>query len=325
MKIGITKRWVDLMSNYERILIAGHTGMVGSEFFRHYSSLGTKELAGISSQQADLRDREQCFDAVSTAKPDLIVMAAAKVGGILSNDKYPVDFLADNVLMQTNLLLAAHEFNVKKFLFFGSSCIYPKFAPQPIDEGSLLTGALEPTNEAYAIAKISGVKLVDSLRKQHGRDYISVMSTSLYGPGDNFDEEYSHVIPSLIRKFYNAKHQNSPVVTLFGDGTPLREFLHVKDIVLACELLVEKYSDSGPINVGSGEEVSIRDLATIIAREIQFDGEIHWDTTKPNGTPRKFLNSERIHNMGWRPTIPLEVGLREVVATYSQQRSLRNG
>ena len=299
-------------------MVAGHTGMVGSEFYNHYQNRNDIELIGVSSKEVDLRNQGQSYQLVADFQPDLIVMAAAKVGGILSNEKYPADFLSDNVLMQTNLILAAHKFNVSKFLFFGSSCIYPKFAPQPIEETSLLTGSLEETNEAYAIAKISGVKLIDGMRKQYGHDYISVMSTSLYGPGDNFDEEYAHVIPSLIRKFHKAKQENLPVVTLFGDGSPLREFLHVKDIVLACDLLIQNYSELGPINVGSGEEISIRELAKLISREIDYKGKIEWDSSKPNGTPRKFLDSQRIHDFGWKPTIPFEMGIRAVINNYQK-------
>jgi GDP-L-fucose synthase len=306
------------MNKYKRIMVAGHTGMVGSEFYNHYQNRNDIVLIGVSSKEVDLRNQGQSYQLVADFQPDLIVMAAAKVGGILSNEKYPADFLSDNVLMQTNLILAAHKFNVSKFLFFGSSCIYPKFAPQPIEETSLLTGSLEETNEAYAIAKISGVKLIDGMRKQYGHDYISVMSTSLYGPGDNFDEEYAHVIPSLIRKFHKAKQENLPVVTLFGDGSPLREFLHVKDIVLACDLLIQNYSELGPINVGSGEEISIRELAKLISREIDYKGKIEWDSSKPNGTPRKFLDSQRIHDFGWKPTIPFEMGIRAVINNYQK-------
>ena len=309
-------RWVDFMNKYKRIMVAGHTGMVGSEFYRYYQNQEDIELLGVSSKEVDLRIQEQSYQLVADFQPDLIIMAAAKVGGILSNDKYPADFLSDNVLLQTNLILAAHKFDVSKFLFFGSSCIYPKFAPQPIEENSLLTGSLEDTNEAYAIAKIAGVKLIDAMRKQYGHDYISVMSTSLYGPGDNFDEEYAHVIPAIIRKFHKAKQEDLPFVTLFGDGSPLREFLHVEDIVLACNLLIQNYSELGPINVGSGEEISIRQLAQLIAREIEYMGEIRWDTSKPNGTPRKFLNSHRILEFGWTPTISFEAGIREVIANY---------
>jgi GDP-L-fucose synthase len=309
-------RLVDLMIKYKRIMVAGHTGMVGSEFYNYYQNLEDIDLLGVSSREVDLRNQEQSYQLVADYQPDLIIMAAAKVGGILSNDKYPADFLSDNILMQTNLILAAHKFSVSKFLFFGSSCIYPKFAPQPIKETSLLTGSLEETNEAYAIAKISGVKLIDAMRKQYGRDYISVMSTSLYGPGDNFDEEYAHVIPSLIRKFHVAKRENLPFVTLFGEGSPLREFLHVKDIVLACDWLIQNFSEPGPINVGSGEEISIRQLAELIAGELEYKGEILWDESKPNGTPRKFLDSHRILEHGWKPTISFEAGIREVIINY---------
>lgn len=318
-------RLVVLMIKYKRIMVAGHTGMVGSEFYNYYQNLEDIDLLGVSSQEVDLRNQEQSYQLVADYQPDLIIMAAAKVGGILSNDKYPADFLSDNVLMQTNLILAAHKFSVSKFLFFGSSCIYPKFAPQPIKETSLLTGSLEETNEAYAIAKISGVKLIDAMRKQFGHDYISVMSTSLYGPGDNFDEEYAHVIPSLIRKFHKAKRENLPFVTLFGDGSPLREFLHVKDIVLACDWLIQNFSELGPINVGSGEEISIRQLAELIAGELEYKGEILWDTSKPNGTPRKFLDSHRILEHGWKPTISFEAGIREVIVNYRSMIEMNLG
>jgi GDP-L-fucose synthase len=309
-------RQVEEMHKYSRIMIAGHTGMVGSHFYDYFKGIEDLALIGISSSEVDLRNQVKTDQVVKDFAPDLIIMAAAKVGGILSNEKYPVEFLSDNILMQTNLILAAHKYNVAKFLFFGSSCIYPKFAPQPIEESSLLSGSLEETNEAYAIAKISGVKLIDAMRSQYARDYISVMATSLYGPGDNFNEEYSHVIPSLIRKFHKAKQENHPSVTLYGDGSPLREFLHVKDLVSACDSLIQHYSELGPINVGSGEEISIRALANLVARELEYTGDILWDTSKPNGTPRKFLASDRMLQFGWRPTISLEQGIRDVIVNH---------
>jgi GDP-L-fucose synthase len=300
------------------IYVAGHRGLVGSAIWRHLESIGATDLVGRTSAELDLRDRrvvETFFDA---ERPEVVVMAAAKVGGILANDTYPSDFISDNLRIQVNVLDAAARAGVRRLLFLGSSCIYPKFADQPIREESFLTGALEPTNEAYAIAKIAGVVQVQSLRRQHGVSYISAMPTNLYGPGDNFDPETSHVLPGMIRRFHEAVQAGTGEVVVWGTGTPRREFLHVDDLARACVTLLEQYDDPAPINVGVGEDVSIRELAEIVAEIVGFDGSIVQDTSKPDGTPRKLLDVSRINALGWRP----EIGLREGIArTYDWYRS----
>lgn len=296
-----------------RIYIAGINGMVGSAIAEEALAQG-HEVLGKSSKELDLTQRELVFAELEKEKPDALVIAAAKVGGIGANSAFPVDFLSVNLQIQTNLLDAAHAANIQRVLFLGSSCIYPKFAPQPIPESALLTGELEPTNEPYALAKIAGLKLVEAYRKQYGHKWISAMPTNLYGPRDNFDLENAHVLPALIHRFHNAKINNLLEVTIWGDGTPLREFLHVSDLARACLLLLDKYDDSVAINIGSGYEVSILDLAENIAEVVGFDGNIHFDDTRPNGTPRKLLSSKLLNNLEWKAQFDLKDGL---ASTYT--------
>ncbi len=271
------------------------------------------EVLGKSSSELDLTDRSAVFRELDAIHPDALIMAAAKVGGIGANAARPVDFLSINLQIQTNLLDAAHAANTERVLFLGSSCIYPKFAKQPIREESLLTGELEPTNEPYAIAKIAGLKLVQGYRVQYGRPWISAMPTNLYGPRDNFDLDSAHVLPALIHRFHNAKVEDLRAVTVWGDGTPLREFLHVEDLAHACLMLIANYDDPVAINVGSGQEISIRDLATLVSKVVGFSGEIAFDKNRPNGTPRKLLDSSRIARLGWHPQVGLEEG---IASTY---------
>ena len=282
-----------------KIYIAGHRGLVGSAIWRNLEAKGHTGLVGWGSAELDLRDSASTMDAIVQEKPDVVIMAAAKVGGIIANSTHPVEFLNDNIRIQTNVFEAAHAAKVSQLLFLGSSCIYPKFAEQPIKESSLLTGQLEESNNAYAIAKIAGVLQVQSYRKQYGHRWISAMPTNLYGPFDNFDLTSSHVLPALIRKFHEAKVAGSRSVTLWGSGTPLREFLHTDDLASACTFLLENYDDDAPINVGWGRDISIADLAVLIAQVVGFDGEIQWDSSKPDGTPRKLLDTGMINSLGW--------------------------
>ena len=299
-----------------KIYIAGHRGLVGSALHRHFSDSGFTNLIGWTSSEVDLREKVATFDAILGAKPDIIIMAAAKVGGIMANSTYPVEFLNDNVRMQTNIFEAAHAADVPRLLFLGSSCIYPKLAPQPISEESLLTGPLEETNEAYAIAKIAGVLQVQSYRREYGRAWISAMPTNLYGTGDNFDLETSHVLPALIRRFHEGKMDNQPSVTIWGTGSPLREFLHSDDLASACLHLLENYDQPEPINIGWGKDISIHDLAILIAEVVGFQGQVMWDPSKPNGTPRKLLDTRKLNRIGWKPKISLEAGIRNTYLGY---------
>lgn len=294
----------------KRIWVAGHTGMVGSALVRRLAREGC-ELITVTRSELDLRRQADVEQFVGDRRPDAIVIAAARVGGILANDTYPADFLYDNLLIETNIIGAAHARDVGRLLFLGSSCIYPKLAPQPIVEEALLTGPLEPTNEWYAVAKIAGMKLAEALRKQHGRDYISAMPTSLYGPGDNFDPTSSHVIPALIRKAHEAKLGGAASVGIWGTGTPRREFLHVDDCADALVFLLKTYSDALHVNVGSGEDLSILELTQLVCEVVGFDGEIVHDLTKPDGTPRKLMSADRLRAMGWAPTIGLKQGIAE--------------
>ena len=289
--------------------------MVGSALARHFRELG-HEVSGKSSRDLDFTNRIATIQELKKERPDSLIIAAAKVGGIGANSAFPVDFLSKNLQIQTNLMDAAHLADVERLLFLGSSCIYPKFAPQPIQEESLLTGLLEPTNEPYAIAKIAGIKLINAYRKQYGRRWISAMPTNLYGPGDNFDFETSHVLPALIAKFHHAKSREMNSVTLWGNGTPLREFLHVHDLAKACEILMKEYDDESPINIGSGQEISIHELAKIIAKTVGYVGKIQFDQSKPNGTPRKALQNNRISRLGWKPEINLPDGIRTTYEWY---------
>lgn len=291
------------------VYVAGHRGLVGSAIARKIDERGEQRWIGRTREELDLRDRTAVFDFLAESKPDSIVIAAAKVGGIAANDAFPVEFLTENLLLQSNLMDAAHSAGVERVLFLGSSCIYPKFAAQPIKESSMLTGALEPTNDAYAIAKIAGIRLVDAYRSEYGRQWISAMPTNIYGPGDNFDSETSHVLPALLRRFHEAASSKASTVTLWGSGTALREFLFVDDLADAALFLLQRYNEPGPINVGFGEEISIRDLARLIADVTGFTGEIAWDLARPDGTPRKLLDSSRLRGLGWRPTTGLVEGI----------------
>ncbi len=296
--------------------IAGHRGLVGSAVWRRLASSGFERLIGRTSGELDLRDRDATFAFFADAKPRYVVDAAAKVGGIMANATSPADFLSDNLRIQVNIFDAALHAGVERLLFLGSSCIYPKLAPQPISEDSLLTGPLEPTNDAYAIAKIAGVLHVQAMRRQHGLAWISAMPTNLYGPGDNFDLQTSHVLPALIRRFHEAKEAGAPAVTLWGTGTPRREFLHVDDLARACELLLERYDDPAPINVGTGEDVTIAELADLVARVVGYAGAIEFDASKPDGTPRKLLDVRRVNALGFHPEIGLEDGIRDTYGWY---------
>ena len=305
------------------IYVAGHRGLVGSAVWRRLEAEGCDNLIGWASSEVDLRDRDATFDAVTTAKPEIVVVAAAKVGGILANDTYPVDFLNDNLRIQTNLFEAAHAADVPRLLFLGSSCIYPKFAKQPIAESALLTGPLEPTNDAYALAKISGIIAVRSYRRQYGRSWISAMPTNLYGPGDNFDIETSHVLPAMIHKFDAAKTSDDPV-TLWGTGTPKREFLHTRDLASAVTHLLRTYDDESHINVGTGSDISIAELADLVAGAVGYTGEVIWDTSKPDGTPRKLLDVSKLKSLGWSPQVDLADGIADTYEWFREnQQAMR--
>lgn len=297
--------------------VAGHQGLVGSAIWRHLEQRGHTALTGRSSRDMDLRDPVAVKTFFDEVGPLYVVVAAAKVGGIVANNTYPADFISDNLRIQVNVLDAAARTGVRRLLFLGSSCIYPKFSPQPIREDSLLTGPLEPTNDAYAIAKIAGVMHVQALRRQHGCSFISAMPTNLYGPGDNFDLQSSHVLPALIRKFHEAKATGAEAVELWGTGTPRREFLHVDDLARACVTLLERYDDPAPINVGVGNDVTIRELAEVVAQVVGFHGDLTFDIGRPDGTPRKLLDVSRIHSLGWKAEISLRDG---IASTYDWYR-----
>ena len=305
-----------MLSPELKIYIAGHRGLVGSAIWRNLVAKGHTKLLGWSSSELDLRDSQLTMEAISQEKPDVIIMAAAKVGGIVANSTHPVEFLNDNIRIQTNIFEAAHAAQVPQLLFLGSSCIYPKFAEQPIKESSLLTGQLEESNNAYAIAKIAGVLQVQSYRKQYGHRWISAMPTNLYGPFDNFDLTSSHVLPALIRKFHEAKVAGSPSVALWGTGTPLREFLHTDDLASACTFLLENYDGDAPINIGWGRDIPIAELAILIGQITGFEGIIEWDRTKPDGTPRKLLDTQMINSLGWEPSITLRDGIESTYRWY---------
>ena len=301
-----------------RVYVAGHRGMVGSAVWRALEAAGYSDLVGWSSSEVDLTDRDAAMDAVGSARPDVVVVAAAKVGGIMANATYPVEFLTDNLRIQTNLFEAAHAADVDRLLFLGSSCIYPRMAPQPIPESALLTGPLESTNDAYAIAKIAGIIGVQSYRREYGRHWISAMPTNLYGPGDTFDLETAHVLPALIRRFHEASLAGAPSVTLWGTGSPRREFLHVDDLAAACLRLLDVYDEDEHINVGVGDDVTIAELAALVADVVGYSGEVEWDASKPDGTPRKLLDISRISALGWEPQIGLAEGIG---STYEMYRS----
>jgi GDP-L-fucose synthase len=302
-----------------KYLVAGGSGLVGSAIVRELER-SNKDVVGISRKNVDLLNRSDTFDYLQRFKPDVVIDAAAKVGGIGGNSAYPVEFLTQNIQIQSNLMDAAHSAGVEKLVFLGSSCIYPRSSPQPIKEEFILTGPLEATNSAYAIAKIAGIELVRSYRKEYGHKWISVMPTNLYGPNDNFDLETSHVLPALIRKFVDAKDNGADRVTLWGTGEPLREFLHVDDLAKAINVCLDKYDDDSHINIGSGSEISIKNLAEKVAAYAKFQGEIIWDKSRPDGTPRKILDINRILNLGWKPLITMDEGIRNTVEWYQHQR-----
>ena len=307
-----------------RFYVAGHRGLVGSAIWRHLDAEGFTDLVGRSSAELDLKNRDAVFAFFAETKPRYVVLAAAKVGGILANNTYPVDFLSDNLRIQVNVLDAAVKYGVERLLFLGSSCIYPRLAHQPIREGSLLTGHLEPTNDAYAIAKIAGILQIQAVRRQYGLPWISAMPTNLYGPGDNFSPTGSHVLPALIRRYSAAAKSGAPSVTNWGTGTPRREFLHVDDMAAACLHLLENYDGPEQVNVGTGSDVTIREIAKTVARVVGFTGETEWDTTKPDGTPQKLLDVSKLAQAGWTAQIGLEDGLRSTVQWYHEhERSIR--
>lgn len=297
------------MVKSDKIYIAGHNGMVGSALWRNLESNGFYNLIGLSSKKLDLRDQTAVRNFFAQQKPEYVFLAAAHVGGIYANNAYPTEFLYDNLMIELNVIHASFAHDVKKLMFLGSSCIYPKFAPQPITEDSLLTGPLEPTNEAYAIAKIAGVKLCESINRQYKRNFISVMPTNLYGINDNYHPENSHVLPALLRRFHEAKVNNFAEVTVWGSGMPLREFMFADDLADACVFLMENYHDIDLINVGSGEEISIKELSIMISKVVGFKGQIIFDKSKPDGTPRKLMNSDKLRKLGFVPKTSLEEGL----------------
>ncbi|MBA3741952.1 GDP-L-fucose synthase [Sporichthya sp.] len=310
-----------MLSRTARIHIAGHRGLVGSAVWRSLENEGFSDLVGRSSTELDLRDRAAVDTFYDEVRPEYVVLAAARVGGILANSKQPAEFLSDNLRIQLSVLDAAARIGVRKVLFLGSSCIYPRLAPQPISEDALLTGPLEKTNDAYAIAKIAGILHIQALRRQYGLHYVSAMPTNLYGPGDNFDLETSHVLPAMIRKFHDAKASGASHVTMWGTGSPRREFLHVDDMARACLVLLESYDDDAPINIGCGDDVTIAELAATVADVVGFEGDLVWDTTKPDGTPRKLLNTSRINALGWRPEIELRDGLKSTYEWFVENMS----
>ena len=298
------------MEKHDKIYIAGHQGMVGSAIYRKLKKEGFTNFVTRTSKDLDLRDQQQVKDFFASEKPDHVFLAAAKVGGIIANNTYRADFLYDNLQIQNNVIHQSYLNNVKKLMFLGSSCIYPKMAPQPLKEEYLLTGLLEETNEPYAIAKIAGIKMCDAYRSQYGCNYISVMPTNLYGYNDNYHPQNSHVLPALIRRFHEAKEQGLPEVTIWGTGSPKREFLFADDLAEACYYLMQNYNEPGLVNIGTGEDISIKDLALLIKDIINYDGQIKFDTSKPDGTPRKLMDVSKLHSKGWKHTIELTEGIK---------------
>lgn len=311
------------MEKSAKVYVAGHNGMVGSAIVRKLQKEGYDNIVYRRSSELDLRDQQAVTSFFETEKPQYVFLAAARVGGIVANNTYRADFLYENLMIQSNVIYESFRNKVTKLMFLGSSCIYPKLAPQPLREDSLLSGYLEASNEPYAIAKIAGIKLCENYRRQYGCDFVSVMPSNLYGPNDNYDLTNSHVIPALIRKFKEAKEVKSKNVVVWGSGTPLREFLHVDDLAEACFFLMQNYSEEQFINVGYGSDVTIRDLALLIKDIVGFDGEIIFDTTKPDGTPRKIMDSSRLLKMGWKPKITLEEGLKSVIHLESAGKVLQ--
>jgi len=296
--------------------VAGHRGMVGSAIFRHLEAQGFSNVFGRTSKELDLRDRAAVFAFFAATKPKNVVLAAAKVGGILANDTFPADFLSENLQIQVNVMDAALEHDVERLLFMGSSCIYPKFAPQPIGEASLMTGHLESTNDAYAVAKIAGITQVQAVRRQHHKHWISAMPTNLYGPGDNYSEKGSHVLPAMIRRYETARLEEQGEIINWGSGQPMREFLYVDDLAEASLFLMENYDGPSQVNVGVGEDLTIKELAEIVAEEVGYKGITKWDTSKPDGTPRKLLDVSMINDLGWKAKTSLREGIRLAIADF---------
>lgn len=310
------------MEKEAKIYIAGHRGMVGSAIYRKLSAEGFNNIVVRSSSELDLRNQGAVVEFFEAQKPDYVFLAAAKVGGIMANNIYRAEFLMDNLQIQNNVIDSAHRNGVKKLLFLGSSCIYPKMAPQPLKEEYLLTGLLEPTNEPYAIAKIAGIKLCESYRSQYGANFISAMPTNLYGPNDNYDLNNSHVLPAMIRKFHEAREEGRTEMELWGTGSPLREFLHVDDLADACYFLMREYDGPEHVNVGVGDDLSIRGLAELIKNVVGYEGEIIWNTAKPDGTPRKLMDVSKLHALGWKHTIGLEEGIRSTYQDFLAKRQV---
>lgn len=307
------------MEKNAKIYVAGHNGMVGSAITRLLQKEGYNNIIAKSSKELDLRNQIEVNRFFESIQPEYVFLAAAKVGGILANNTYRAEFLYDNLMIEANIFEASYRNNVKKLLFLGSSCIYPKLAPQPLKEEFLLTGLLEPTNEPYAIAKIAGIKMADAYRHQYNCNFISAMPTNLYGPNDNYDLQNSHVLPALLRKFHYAKTNNLPEVQVWGSGAPLREFLHVDDLAEACVFLMENYNEPGHVNIGSGSEISIKDLALLIQEIVQYNGNLVFDSTKPDGTPRKLMDNSKVNGMGWTPKISLHEGISRVYNDVKNQ------
>ncbi|MEX1133067.1 MAG: GDP-L-fucose synthase [Flavobacteriales bacterium] len=306
------------MNKTDKIYIAGHRGMVGSAIVRRLQKDGYTNIVTRTSKELDLKEQQAVREFFAEEKPDVVVLAAAKVGGIHANNVYRAQFLYENLMIQNNVIHSAYSNGVKKLLFLGSSCIYPKLAPQPLKEESLLTGLLEQTNEPYAIAKIAGIKMAESYRRQYGVNYISAMPTNLYGPNDNYDLNNSHVLPALIRKFHTAKVTNAPSVEVWGTGSPMREFLHVDDLADACFFLLQNYDEEMFVNIGTGEDLTIKALAEMIQDIVGYEGELKWNTEKPDGTPRKLMDVSRLHNLGWKHRIGLHEGISAVYAEFAQ-------
>ena len=300
------------MKSKSKIYVAGHRGMVGSAIIRKLNSEGFSNIVVRTSNELDLRNQNAVNIFFEAEKPDVVVLAAAKVGGIHANNVYRAEFLYDNLMIEANIIHAAYKNKVEKLLFLGSSCIYPKMADQPLKEEYLLTGKLEPTNEPYAIAKIAGIKLCETYRDQYGCNFISAMPTNLYGPNDNYDLNNSHVLPALLRKFHTAKQEGTNTVEIWGTGSPKREFLHVEDLASACFFLLQNYNEKELVNIGCGEDISIKDLALTIKKVVGFEGELTFDTSKPDGTPRKLLSMDKLHGLGWKHQIELEAGIKKV-------------
>ncbi|MEZ0483040.1 GDP-L-fucose synthase [Fibrella aquatica] len=310
------------MEKQAKIYVAGHRGMVGSALVRHLTASGYTNIIARTSSELDLRNQAAVADFFAAEKPEYVFLAAAKVGGILANNIYRADFLYENLMIEANIIHSAYQHGVNKLLFLGSSCIYPKMAPQPLKEEALLSGFLEPTNEPYAIAKIAGIKLCESYRIQYGANFISAMPTNLYGPNDNYNLQGSHVLPALIRKFHEAKVNNQPFVEVWGTGSPFREFMHADDLAEACVYLMNNYDGEQFVNVGTGEELTIRNLAEMVMEVVGFEGELRWNTDKPDGTPRKLMDVSRLHNMGYKHKIDLKSGLESTYQDFLKNQEM---